>query len=344
METRTVHQWGTSTVAVALPAAWAREYDVNTGDEVLLRLGSNGMLTVSAEAIQQQTSEAIIHADPLDAGVVERALLAQYVLGQRTIQVTSGEGEPLEQTTLTAVYTATPQLMGGGVIEETPERLTIRCSVDPTDFSLTALLERLESTGRTMRDEAIRAFDQGTPELAERALNRERQANKLFLLLLRLIVTAHRNPSLTRALGIDDEVALIGYRAIAKNLELTTDHAADIAELALAAGSTGGNVDDTTLRRIRAFTEQVHALTEKGIQCVGTREYDLAMDVRQQFAEIEDHKLEILTDIDEMPNEDFLRVHEVLVHLQQTAQNAVRNVEIGTNLALTGESPYTTIT
>lgn len=230
------------------------------------------------------------------------------------------------------------------MIEETPERITIRCSVDPADFTLDDLLKRLESTGRTMRDEAIQAFDQGTPELAERALHCERQANKLFLLLLRLIFTAHWDPTLTRALGVDDAVALIGYRSIAKSLELTADHAADIAELALDAGTPGIAIEDTTLHRLQALTDAVHEITEEGVRCAVTREYDLAMDVCRQFPVIEDRESEILTTIGELPNEDFLRVREVLVRLRQTAQEAVRTAEIGANLALTAESDYITIT
>lgn len=342
METRTVQLLGSATVAVTLPAAWTQEYNVTKGDEVSLRVGNQGMLTVLSEVAQQPAPEAIIHAEALDAIAVERALIAQYVLGRRVIQVKTEADEPLKNTIITAIYDAEPLLMGLGVIEETPERITIRCSVDPDDFILDDLLERLESTGRTMRDEAVRALISGPPDLAQRALNRERQANKIFLLLLRFIATAHQNPTLTHTLGVDDEAVLIGYRSIAKNLELIADHAVAIAKLAHDTEHPELNVDDTTLQRIRALTEQVHAITEQGVQCAVTPEYDLAMDVRRQFAAIEDRETEIMTNIDELPNEALLRVREVLVRLRQTAEEAVRNAEIGMNLALNAESPYIT--
>ena len=44
-----------------------------------------------------------------------------------------------------------------------------------------------------------------------------------------------------------------------------------------------------------------------------------------------------------MDNEALLQVREVLVSLQQTAEYAVRNAEIATNLALDEESEHTTI-
>jgi phosphate uptake regulator len=328
---------------MTLPAEWAKEYDVNKGDEVSLRMGGKGMLTVMPESVQQEESEAIIHTEDLAADAVERAILAQYVLGRRIIQVETGESETLESATINAVYNAETQLMGLGVIEETPERITIRCSVDPEDFTLDDLIERLESTGRTMRDEAIRALDHGNPDLAQRALNRERQANKIFVLLLRLIFTAYQNPNLTRALDLEDGFALIGFRSIAKNLELTADNAEDIAEIALDTQGHALDVDDTSMRRIRELTDQVNEITEKGVICSVECDYDLALDVRRLFTEIKAEEKDILDNINEMPNDDLLRVREVLVSLQQTAQYAVRNAEIATNLALNEESEYTTI-
>jgi len=343
METRKVQRLGPSTLAMTLPAEWAGEHDVEKGDEVSLRLGGKGTLTVMPESVQTGETEAIIHAEDLDADALERAILSQYVLGRRIIHVESPEGETLDSTHINAVYNAETQLMGLGVVEETPDSIAIRCSVDPEDFTLDNLLERLESTGSTMRNEAIKALAHGNPDLAQRALNRERQANKIFVLLLRLIFTAYQNPNLARAVGLDDGFPLIGYRSIAKNLELTADNAEDIAEIALETEGHSLNVDSSTMRRIREFTDQVNDITELAVQAAVERDYDVAIDAREMFGEIGNREQDILSDLDEMDNDDLLQVREVLVSLQQTAEYAVRNAEIATNLALNEESQHTTI-
>ncbi|WP_135363497.1 phosphate uptake regulator PhoU [Halosimplex halophilum] len=343
METRKVQRLGPSTLAMTLPAKWAKEHNVEKGDEVSLRMGGKGTLTVMPESVQGEESEAIIHAEDLDADALERAILSQYVLGRRIIHVDAGESGTLDSAHINAVYNAETQLMGLGVVEETPERIAIRCSVDPEDFTLDNLLERLESTGSTMRNEAVKALAHGNPDLAQRALNRERQANKIFVLLLRLIFTSYQNPNLARAVGLNDGFPLIGYRSIAKNLELTADNAEDIAEIALETEGHSLNVDSSTMRRIREFTDQVNEITELAVESAVERDYDIAIEVREMFAEIGDREAEILDDLDEMSNDDVLRVREVLVSLQQTAQYAVRNAEIATNLALNEESEHTTI-
>jgi phosphate uptake regulator len=333
METRKVQRLGPSTLAMTLPAEWAQSYDVEKGDEVSLRIGGKGTLTVMPESVQSGESEAIIRATGLDADAVERAIVAQYVLGRRIIHVDADEGETLESTHINAVYNAETQLMGLGVIEETPESIAIRCSVDPEDFTLDNLLERLESTGSTMRNEAVKALAHNNPDLAQRALNRERQANKIFVLLLRLIFTAYQNPNLARAVGLDDSFPLIGYRSMAKNLELTADNAEDNAL----------NVEQGTMRRIREFTDQVNEITELAVSAAVDLDYESAIEVRKRFADIGDREQEILSDLPEMDNEHLLEIREVLVSLQQTAQYAVRNAEIATNLALDEESDHITI-
>jgi phosphate uptake regulator len=341
METRKVQRLGPSTLAMTLPAEWAKEHNVDKGDEVSLRMGGKGTLTVLPESASQEDASATIRADNLDADSLERAIVAQYVLGRRVIHIQKDDGA-LDSEHINAVYQAETQLMGLGVIEETPDRIAIRCSVDPEDFTLDNLLERLESTGSTMRGEAVKALAHGNTDLAERALNRERQANKIFVLLLRLIFTAYQNPNLARAVGLESGFPLIGYRSVAKNLELTADNAEDIATI-VADAEEPLDVDSKTMRRIREFTDQVDELTRTAVQSVVERDYDKTVACRTLFRQLSDREQEILDDLPEMTNEEVLRIREVLVSLQQTAQYAMRNAEIAANLALNEESEHVRI-
>ncbi|QLC34162.1 phosphate uptake regulator PhoU [Halarchaeum sp. CBA1220] len=341
MESRKVQRLGPSTLAMTLPAEWARGQNVEKGDEVTVRESGKGTLTVTPASARDDDSEATIHAENFDAAAVERAIVGQYVLGRRVIHVT--DENTLDSAHINAVYKAETQLMGLGVVEETPERITIRCSVDPEDFTLDNLLRRLENTGSTMRGEAVKALAHGNPDLAQRALNRERQANKIFVLCLRLIFTAYENPNLARAVGLDDGFPLIGYRSVAKNLELTADNAEDIAEIVLEADGHTLDVDSATMRRIREFTDQVDELTALAVEAVVERDYDKHVQCRELFADIGDLEAEMLNDLTEMENTRLLRIRDVLVSLQQTAEYAMRNAEIAANLALNEQSAHTTI-
>jgi len=341
METRKVQRLGPSTLAMTLPAEWAAEQDVEKADEVSLRMGGKGTITVLPESASTEESEATIHADELGANALERAVVSQYVLGRRVIHVES-DG-PLSSDHINAVYRAETQLMGLGVVEETPESIAIRCSVDPEDFTLDNLIERLENTGSTMRGEGVKALAHGNTDLAQRALNRERQANKIFVLMLRLIFTAYRNPNLARAVGLEEGFPPIGYRSVAKNLELTADNAEEIAEIVMETESHSLDVDGSTMRRIREFTDQVDELTALAVRSVVERDYDLTVECRKLFTDIENKESEILDDLPEMDNDAVIRVREVLVSLQHTAEYSMRNAEIAANLALDEESTHVDI-
>ncbi|AOW80306.1 phosphate uptake regulator PhoU [Halodesulfurarchaeum formicicum] len=341
MDTRKVQRLGPSTLAMTLPAKWARENGVEKGDEVTVRTSAEGTLSVTPESARGEETEATITVGDFDADAVERAIIGQYVLGRRVIHVTAED--TLEGPHINAVYDAESQLMGLGVIEETPERITIRCSVDPEDFDLANLLTRLENTGRTMRNEAMKALARNNHELAERALNRERQANKIFVLLLRLIFTAYRNPSLARTMGLSDGFPLIAYRSVAKNLELIADNAENMAEIVLDADDDRLGLDDPTVRRIRDHTERVDELTEMAVEAIVSRDFETAREAQATFMELSERELGIMRDLPELSKKRLLQIREVLVALQQTAEHAVRIVEIASNLALNESSEFTTI-
>jgi phosphate uptake regulator len=130
---------------MTLPAEWAGEQGVEKGDEVSLRFGGKGTLTVLPESVQTEDSEAVIHAVDLNAAAVERAIVAQYVLGRRVIHVEAPEGETLASEIINAVYNAETQLMGLGVIEETVSLVPLDEAGRPLAFIET-------------RDEVIRAW------------------------------------------------------------------------------------------------------------------------------------------------------------------------------------------
>ena len=97
------------------------------------------------------------------------------------------------------------------------------------------------------------------------------------------------------------------------------------------------------MRRIREYTDQVDEITVKAVEAVVERNYDKTIEVRRLFHDISDREKDILNDLPEMSNKDLLRVREVLVSLQQTAQYAMRNAEIAANLALNEENEHVTI-
>jgi Na+/phosphate symporter len=144
--------------------------------------------------------------------------------------------------------------------------------------------------------------------------------------------------------GLEEGFPLIGYRSVAKNLELTADNAEDIAEIVMEAEGHTLDVDSATMRQIREFTDQIDELTALAVRAVVERDYDLTVECRDLFSRLEDREQEILDELpNDLDNETLLMTREVLVSLQHTAEYAMRNAEIAANLALNEASEHVEI-
>jgi len=340
-DSRKVQRLGPSTLAITLPSDWVREFEVKKGDELSLTQLKSGVMAVSPASATYQKPTATIHVEHLNSSTIERAIIAQYVLGRRVIYIKSAV--TLNSEIINAIYKAETQLMGLGVVEETPNAIVINCSIDPTDFNLNDLLTRLEITGRTMRDESINAFMTGNKDMAQRALNRENQANKIFLLLLRLIYISYQNPVVAHSVGFEDVFPLISYRSIAKNLELTADDSEDIANKVLESDTHTIDLDTGTSKTLLKLVEKVDDLTYNAVQSVVTFDFGIAVTCRELFSEINQLGESLMIEAAPMTNVDLLRLTEVLHSLTRSAGYAMRNVEIATNLSLNQNSEYVSI-
>ena len=340
-DSRKVQRLGPSTLAITLPSEWVREFGVKKGDELSLTQLKSGVMAVSPASATYQKPTATLNVEHMNSSSIERAIIAQYVLGRRTIYIKSEV--TLNSETINAIYKAETQLMGLGVVEETTNAIVINCSIDPTDFNLNDLLTRLEITGRTKRDESINAFMTGNKDTAQRSLNRENQANKIFLLLLRLIYISYQNPVVAHSVGFEDVFPLISYRSIAKNLELTADDSEDIAKKVLESEDHLVNLDVETSKMLLKLVDKVDDLTYNAVQSVVTFDFGVAVTCRELFHEINLLEQKLMEEASPMSNSDLLFLKEILHSLTRSAGYAMRNVEIATNLSLNQNSEYVTI-
>ncbi|MDG5821523.1 AbrB/MazE/SpoVT family DNA-binding domain-containing protein [Natronococcus sp. A-GB7] len=69
---RKIQQLGSSTLAVTLPADWAREHGAEKGDELLIQNDeSGGSLLIVPDSPKTQDEVVVVDADPLDPSALE---------------------------------------------------------------------------------------------------------------------------------------------------------------------------------------------------------------------------------------------------------------------------------
>jgi len=327
---RKVQQLGSSTLAVTLPADWARQHGVKKGDEIIVqRDETGGSLLLVPERPALGDEEATVDADLLSGEGLERAVLTQYVLGRQLITVE--RTVPLDAGHHDAVLAAERQLMGLGIVEQTDRRITVRCSVAPADFDLPTLLGRLGRTEGTMRRQAVTALLEGDTDRVEQVITRERQVQKLFYLFLRLVFATYRDPRFNRAVGLETGFPLIGYRSVAQDVVLMADIAVEIAKIARDAG--GRTPDAATAERARALGEALEEAVSGTREAVTTPDYDAVETAREAFGPVDAQVDRLNEHLAADRPEPLLALQRAAVLLERSARHARDSLSVATHLA-----------
>jgi len=267
MESRKIQKVGAATLTISLPKNWVTQRSLKKGDQVFLVEEGDTLRIMPGPAMEErrrQWEQYLIDADLCDdAGLLERIIVGNYVLGrQKLIVKSSGR---LRSEHIEEVRRTSKKLMGLGIIEETASKITLQCSLDPANYPLDALIKRLFNLGATMLDEALEAVVTGDKVLAEDAIKREDDADMMYWLILRLVLSAQMDEALVEQLGMRSRLEIPGYRVIARDLEKVADHAEEIAKAVLTLLSNKVDISPSFAKQLKDLAEAVTEAYGKAI-------------------------------------------------------------------------------
>jgi phosphate uptake regulator len=336
LESRKVQKVGYSTMTVSLPSEWAKQNNINPGDLVFLIPERDGTLRIAPSHIAQkeEAEEYVISADACDEkGMLERIIVGSYMLGRDVIRVTASSR--IRKEHIDEIRGIIHKLIGLGILEETPKSILLQCSVDPTKFKLDMLVRRLSLISSTILSEAMQAFLEDKKNLANEAISREDEADTIYYLAVRLLLSAQIKPEIAEQIGATDLVFIPASRLILQHLEMIADYAEDLAKKVITIEIRRDKLSKEFIERIYHLSELAQTIFQKALDCIFTRDLKVANGVLEMRSVLEKES-DIL--MEELPGIPYLRA--MVSCLNKIADLGATIADIAVNRALEKPSKY----
>ncbi|MBS7655993.1 phosphate uptake regulator PhoU [Candidatus Bathyarchaeota archaeon] len=276
VEKRKIQLVGKSTLTVSLPNAWVKKLDLKKGDFVSIIMENNSSLTIlkSSESLEAPKT-CLINSDIYqEKESIKRLIIADYVNGFDIIKVISSKR--IGNNVIQAIREAESRLIGLNVVEETPSCVTLQCSINLASFPIDVVIRRLYMIFLIMLDGVIQALKDLNLELVEETKQREYEANRMYLLILRLLNEAQK-------IGISGVEDVLTITIVASALERMADWANKIAEEIEKIEEEGIEVSEKTKNTIENYYKRIRELSEKAIKSIMNNDANLANTLINNF-------------------------------------------------------------
>jgi len=321
-----------STLSVSLPRGWVKDVGLKKGDLIMFLREKDGSLKLMPRELatrEAKAEEFVVNSDLCDEpGMLERIVVGNYILGRDVITIISSSR--LRSTHVEEVRRMVHRLFGLGIVEETPNRIVLQCSIDPAKFKIDMLIRRLSVIASTMQSEAVQALLDFDPKLAEDAIRREDEADMVYWLAMRLLLSAQRVRAIAEKTGLEDPLHILYYGLIIRYLELIADYAENIARTAINFEERcKERLSKHVINRIDNLSELAHNIFLKAMDCFFTGDIKIAhslLEIRKSIKK----EYEIL--MKELPEIPHLRA--VIWTLTRIADNGAGIAMMAINKAL----------
>jgi phosphate uptake regulator len=281
VHTRKVQKTGGSTYFVTLPKRWAESVGIATGSEVhLIPNDSGALLVVPARVAASNRCTIALQEWQFDR--LQREVIARYIAGFDVITV---RGERIRPEQRRMVREISQRLVGLEIFEETQQLIVLHSLVNIKDFPVHKTVDRVFEIAKAMLADAVTAFCEHDEELAHDVMERDRDVDRLVLLV------ARQFSLLLRDLMTEEDCALsrpqfMHYHEVADQLERVADHAAKISEAALALD---GPVVERISTEIQARSKESNEVLNLAVRSFVDKDTDLAntvLEMREQEGQL----------------------------------------------------------
>jgi phosphate uptake regulator len=263
-----VQKTGGATYFVTLPKEWAQSVGIEPGAIVTLMPNDSGALLLVPASLPGK-NRCTIELKEWDFDRFERAIISRYIVGFDMIEIRSERIRPEQRRMVREIAQG---LIGLEIFEETQSAVVLHALVNVRDFPVTRTLGRIYDITRAMLSDAVTAFCEHDEELARDVVERDRDVDRLVLLVARQFSLLLRDQLLEDDVGLS-RLQFLHYHTVADQLERVADHAAKISKATLALDKA---VLKEVAKEIRARADDSLSVLERAVHSFEEASADLA--------------------------------------------------------------------
>jgi phosphate uptake regulator len=205
--------------------------NLQTGDTLRFRDLGGGRLEVSpanAEAPSERRQKLLrIDATGAPPKLLARLLIGAYITGQDQIVVTARSGLTPDQRQ--EVRRTVAHVLGMTVVEEESGGVEVQNFVDPGKYQFHRLMSQVVRMLRTELETCRSVLAGGNRAALQQIGPMEDEIDRFYLLMVRQLLLSSDDFQIARDIGVESHHYQIGYRLVAKVLEVTGDLVSGVA-------------------------------------------------------------------------------------------------------------------
>jgi len=199
--------------------------NLQTGDSLRFRDLGEGRLEISPVNAESPTErhQKLLRVDASGAApkLLARLLIGAYITGQDQILVTSRSGLTVDQRQ--EIRRTVAHVLGMTVVEEESGGVEVQNFVDPGKYQFHRLMNQVVRMLRTELEACRAVLTDGNRAVLQQLGPMEDEIDRFYLLMVRQLLLSSDDFQVARDIGVESHHYQIGYRLIAKVLEVTGD-------------------------------------------------------------------------------------------------------------------------
>ncbi len=328
---------GRGSFIVSVPKEWVQEIGLKKGGEVELRRQGNHNLLMGGFGklrTEVERSSCVLSIPPdIDPGTLTRRLVALYLVGYSTIEITSKSGNLSGPVRESVREVARGKLVGTEVVTESSKSATLQVLLSSPQLWVTDALRRMSTIAEFMQRDAVTALTNFDKEMAKQIPKIDDEVDRFGFYIVRQLKWAVQHPTLFERIGLTSTVDCLGYRMITKSVERSADHAVRVAKNTLALQHP---LNSALQRDAQTLSQESYKTMENALKALFSQDYHLAERVileKEAISSLENRLVDHLLK-EKLPATDLSAIRLISESLRRIGEYATDIAEVVLNLTV----------